>query len=60
MPKRQYVNLVKFDENGFPICEQHGAMLCVNKELTLYRCGICHIGIDTTFIFRYVERKLRT
>jgi hypothetical protein len=46
--KRQhgYVNRVMFDRNGYPSCEEHGAMNCVNKETTLWRCLACGIGID--------------
>ena len=43
-----YTNLVKFDENGYPMCEEHGAMNCVNKDRTLWRCLECHIGINVT------------
>ena len=41
------VNLVKFNKYGFPTCEEHGAMAAVNKDVTLWRCLECHIGIDT-------------
>ena len=55
-----YKNLVQFDENGYPKCEEHGAMNCVNKDLTLWRCPECHIGIDIKNIYRYVEREIRS
>ena len=41
-----YINLIKFDENGYPLCEEHGAMNCVNKERSLWRCTQCHVGIS--------------
>jgi hypothetical protein len=43
---RKYINLVKFDRKGYPSCEEHGAMNCVNHNRTLWRCLECHIGID--------------
>lgn len=53
-----YVNLVKFDENGYPMCEEHGAMFCVNKDRTLLRCGVCHIGIDTANLDRWRKKNV--
>lgn len=41
-----YVNLVKFDANGYPSCEEHGAMNCVNKPRSLWRCIMCGIGVS--------------
>ena len=29
-----------------PCCPSHGAMLCINKEGSLYRCAECHLGFD--------------
>lgn len=52
-----YTNLVKFDGTGYPSCEKHGAMNCVNKERTLYRCPVCHIGIDVSFLFDFITRE---
>lgn len=43
---KKYKNLVKFDEQGYPSCEEHGAMTCVNKERSLWRCSACHIGVS--------------
>lgn len=57
--KRKYTALVKFDENGHIICELHGAMLCVNKDKTLYRCNICHIGMDLNNIHCFIEKEVR-
>jgi len=45
-PTMTYNNLVKFDARGYPTCEEHGAMNCVNEERSLWRCSACHIGID--------------
>ena len=45
-PKQAYVSLVKFDAHGYPMCEKHGAMNCVNNERSLWRCVTCHIGVD--------------
>jgi len=42
----QYVNLIRFDANGYPECEEHGAMNCVNKERSLWRCMACGVGVD--------------
>ena len=55
-----YKNLIHFDENGYPTCEEHGAMNCVNKDLTLWRCTECHIGVDVRNIYRFVEREVRS
>lgn len=41
-----YINLVKFDKNGYPACEKHGVMLCVNESRTLWRCPTCNIGVS--------------
>jgi hypothetical protein len=51
-----YVNLVKFDTDGYPTCEKHGSMNCVNRERTIYRCPVCHIGIDVSHLV-YVSRN---
>ena len=42
----KYMNLVKFDSLGYPSCEEHGAMNCVNPNRTIWRCLQCNIGID--------------
>lgn len=42
----QYVNLIMFDAKGYASCEQHGPMLCVNQEGTLWRCPTCGIGVS--------------
>ena len=57
--RMSYKNLVQFDDNGYPTCEEHGAMNCVNKDLTLWRCAECHIGIDIKNTYRFVEREVR-
>lgn len=59
MKRMPYINLIKFNEKGEPICEEHGAMHLVNKEGTLYRCAECHIGIDIKNIYRFVEKEIR-
>jgi len=41
-----YKNLVKFDANGYPHCEEHGAMNCVNKETSIWRCTVCGVGFS--------------
>jgi hypothetical protein len=43
---RGYVNLIMFDLNGYPSCEKHGAMNCVNKERSLWRCLTCGVGVS--------------
>jgi len=52
-----YISLVKFDRRGYPSCELHGAMHCVNKERSIWRCPICHIGVSFDII-RVFERWL--
>lgn len=45
-PGREYKNLVMFDASGYPSCEEHGAMACVNKERSLWRCIQCGVGVS--------------
>jgi hypothetical protein len=45
---KKYVNLVKIVDNTVS-CEEHGAMLCVNREKTLYRCPACGVGLSIEF-----------
>lgn len=52
---RKYTNLIKFDENGYPLCEEHGAMLCVNEQGSLWRCPTCHIGVSFEHIRGFEE-----
>lgn len=33
------------------MCEEHGAMSCVNKERSLWRCTSCHIGVDFGHVY---------
>lgn len=54
----KYRNLVKVNEKGYVVCEEHGAILQVNKDGTLYRCPECNIGIDVENIFSFVERQV--
>lgn len=42
----EYINLVKFDTGNNLVCEEHGAMLCVNKDRSIWRCPVCNIGIS--------------
>ena len=44
--RTQYANLIKFDASGYPSCEKHGAMNCVNKERSLWRCSACGVGVS--------------
>lgn len=44
--KEGYKNIVQFDENGYPSCEKHGAMTCVNKQRLLWRCVTCGVGVS--------------
>lgn len=44
--KEGYKNIVQFDVNGYPACEEHGAMNCVNKSRQLWRCIMCGIGVS--------------
>ena len=32
--------------DSYPFCREHGALLCVNVERTIWRCTECHKGID--------------
>lgn len=58
--ERQYTNLIVFDKNGYPACEKHGALNCVNKERTLWRCSICHVGVSFAGFDEFKENLLRT
>ena len=59
MSEREYTNLIKLNIYGKPECERHGAMNCVNKERTIYRCMMCHVGIafenDTTKLSKLIR-----
>jgi hypothetical protein len=45
---RKYISLVQFTSLGYPTCELHGAMLCMNSDKTLWRCPDCNVGIDVS------------
>lgn len=39
-------NLVYVDVlSNTPHCKQHGAMLCMNRECTIWRCPACNVGM---------------
>lgn len=44
--KEGYKNIIRFDARGYPSCEKHGAMTCVNKERSLWRCIQCGVGVS--------------
>lgn len=44
-------------EKGYPHCSEHGAMLCVNEERTIWRCSTCHLGADLGQIHAYIRRE---
>jgi len=44
--KEAYKNIIQFDASGYPSCEEHGAMVCVNKERNLWRCIQCGVGVS--------------
>ena len=31
---------------SYPYCREHGALLCVNKECNIWRCSVCHKGVE--------------
>ena len=39
-------NIVQFDKRGYPSCEEHGAMNCVEKGRRLWRCIVCGVGVS--------------
>lgn len=51
----EYKNIVQFDANGYPSCEKHGAMNCVNKDRKLWRCITCGIGVSFTSVESFDE-----
>lgn len=40
------VALLQFDSGGYPWCENHGAMNCVNKPRSVWRCSVCGKGVS--------------
>jgi len=44
--KDGYKNIIQFDQSGYPSCEEHGAMACVNKDRSLWRCIQCGVGVS--------------
>jgi methionyl-tRNA synthetase len=38
------LNIIQFDENGRPICSEHGAMNCY--EYKIYRCVMCGVAVS--------------
>lgn len=45
------VALLQFDSGGYPWCENHGAMTCINKPRSVWRCSVCGKGVS----FKSVE-----
>lgn len=41
-------DLIEITPEGHYYCKKHGAMNCIKKDLTLYRCTACGIGIQTS------------
>ena len=35
---------VFWDEQNKASCQEHGAMLCVSAEITIWRCEACGVG----------------
>jgi len=44
--KESYKNIIQFGRKGYPSCEEHGAMNCVNKDRSLWRCIMCGVGVS--------------
>lgn len=50
-------NLVYVDVlSNTPHCKQHGAMLCMNEERTIWRCPACNVGM-LYIKFRGISRE---